>query len=182
MSLYELGPESEPLSFTGVYFNSSALSICILGILESAVPIDDTLTMTLLQDALLPINTRFSSVKVRSSNGAMRWKKVDVKLKDHVKIPVYPAGLSLQSYDNYLTDYLSILAMEQLPQNRPLWEIHIIKYPTRHAAGNLVFELHHALGDGFSLMGAVLSCLQRADDPSRPLTFTFTGGSGLFWA
>ncbi|GLT63751.1 hypothetical protein SLA2020_362900 [Shorea laevis] len=90
MSLYELGPVSEPVSPIGVYFHSSALSICILGILESAVPIDDTLTMTSLQDAFLPINTRFSSVMVRSSNRATRWKKVEVKLKDHVKIPVFP--------------------------------------------------------------------------------------------
>lgn len=61
--------------------------------------------------------------------------------------------------------------MEQLPQSQPLWEIHIIKYPTSHAAGIVIFKLHHSLGDGFSLMGALLSCLQRADNPSLPLTF-----------
>ena len=61
--------------------------------------------------------------------------------------------------------------MDPLPQTRPLWEIHIIKYPTSNASGSLVFKLHHALGDGFSLMGALLSCLQRADNPSLPLTF-----------
>ncbi|KAJ6419002.1 hypothetical protein OIU84_029163 [Salix udensis] len=61
--------------------------------------------------------------------------------------------------------------MENSPQSRPLWEIHIIKYPTSHAAGNVIFKLHHSLGDGFSLMGALLSCLQRAYNPSLPLTF-----------
>jgi hypothetical protein len=35
----------------------------------------------------------------------------------------------------------------------------------------LVFKLHHSLGDGFSLMGELFSCVQRADDPSKPLTF-----------
>ena len=60
--------------------------------------------------------------------------------------------------------------MEHLPQHRPLWEIHIIKYLTSSAAGTLVFKLHHALGDGYSLMGALLSCLQRADNPSLPFT------------
>ncbi|KAF2283189.1 hypothetical protein GH714_043519 [Hevea brasiliensis] len=49
--------------------------------------------------------------------------------------------------------------------------MHIIKYPTSNAAGNLIFKLHHALGDGFSLMGALLSCLQRVENPSIPLTF-----------
>lgn len=61
--------------------------------------------------------------------------------------------------------------MDELPQSRPLWDIHIIKYPTTKAAGHLIFKLHHALGDGFSLMGALLSCLQRADNPHLPITF-----------
>lgn len=60
--------------------------------------------------------------------------------------------------------------MERLPQQRPLWDIHIIKYPTKNAAGTLIFKLHHALGDGYSLMGALLSCLERADNPSLPFT------------
>lgn len=47
----------------------------------------------------------------------------------------------------------------------------LFKYPTTNAAGVLIFKIHHALGDGFSLMGALLSCLQRADNPSLPLTF-----------
>ncbi|GLU06412.1 hypothetical protein SLE2022_234510 [Rubroshorea leprosula] len=175
MNLDEGGLESEPVSPTGVYFNSSALSICILCVLEFEVPIDDSPTMTLLKDVFLPINPRFSSIMVRDENGAKQWKKVEVKLQDHVKIPVFPSGLSPESYDKYFTDYLSRIAMEQLPQNRPLWEIHIIKYPTSHAAGNVVFKLHHALGDGYSLMGALLSCLQRADDPSCALTFPSLG-------
>lgn len=58
-----------------------------------------------------------------------------------------------------------------MPQCQPLWEVHIVKYPTSNVAGSVIFKLHHALGNGFSLMGALLSCLQRADDPSRPLTF-----------
>ncbi|KAF2283190.1 hypothetical protein GH714_043520 [Hevea brasiliensis] len=64
-----------------------------------------------------------------------------------------------------------MIAMEELPQSQPLWEIHMIKYPTSEAEGNAIFKLHHSLGDGFSLMGALLSCLQRADNPAMPLTF-----------
>ncbi|OIV90156.1 hypothetical protein TanjilG_01610 [Lupinus angustifolius] len=65
---------------------------------------------------------------------------------------------------------MSKIALEHLPQHRPLWEIHIIKYPTSNASSTLIFKLHHALGDGYSLMGALLSCLQRVDNPSLPLT------------
>lgn len=162
------GEGEEPVSPTGQYFNSSALSICILAVLESEIPIDDSTALPLLNNVFLPINPRFSSIMVKDKDGGKRWKRVEVKLKDHIQVPIFP---SAESYDTYINDYLSKISMKQFPENRPLWEIHIIKYPTKHAAGTLVFKLHHALGDGFSLMGALLSCLQRADNPSLSLTF-----------
>ncbi|KAL6269407.1 hypothetical protein ACE6H2_026318 [Prunus campanulata] len=105
------------------------------------------------------------------NNGKKRWKKVEVKVEDHVNIPIFPPSLSPEAYDKYLDDYISKLAVERLSPEKPLWEFHIIKYPTSNAAGNVIIKLHHALGDGFSLMSALLSCLQRADDPRLPLTF-----------
>lgn len=111
------------------------------------------------------------TAQVVEKNGVKKWKRVEVNLKDHVNIPKFPNGMSPENYDEYLNDYLSKLGMDQLPQNRPLWEIHIFKYPTSNSAGNVIFKLHHALGDGYSLMGALLSCLQRVDSPSLPLTF-----------
>ncbi|CAH9099239.1 unnamed protein product [Cuscuta epithymum] len=162
-----------PVSPTGQYFNSSVLSICVIAVLEFEDPIDDSLTIPLINDVFLPINPRFSSIMVIDENGDKQWKKVEVRPKDHIKVPVFPESKSNNSslYDDCFKDYLSKIASESLPQSRPLWEIHIVKYPTSNAAGNVIFKLHHALGDGFSLMGALLSCLQRADDPSLPLTF-----------
>ncbi|XP_043687453.1 wax ester synthase/diacylglycerol acyltransferase 4-like [Telopea speciosissima] len=109
--------------------------------------------------------------QVRDEHGVKQWKRVDVKVEDHVHVPIFPDGLSPESYEEYLQEYLAKIAMEKLPQSRPLWEIHLIKYPTSNAAGTVVFKLHHALGDGFSLMGALFNCLRRADNPSLPLTF-----------
>lgn len=163
--------ETCPVSPTGQYFTSSVLSISVISVLESEIPIDDSCTMTLLKDVFLPINPRFSSIMVRDKYGVKHWKKVEVKHKDHINVPIFPEGKSKEFYDNCFNEYLTKIAMEQFPQSRPLWEIHIFKYPTNKSAGNLVFKLHHSLGDGFSLMGALLSCLQRADNPSLPLTF-----------
>ncbi|XP_010272425.1 PREDICTED: O-acyltransferase WSD1-like [Nelumbo nucifera] len=171
ISVEGVSEEYEPVTPTGQFFNSSVLSVCILAALEIEIPIDDSPTITLIKDMFLPINPRFSSIMVRDDNGVKQWKRVEVKPEDHVRIPAFPDGLSPETYDGYLQDYLEKIAMERLPQTRPLWEIHLIKYPTRNAAGTLVFKLHHALGDGFSLMGALFSCLKRADDPSLPLTF-----------
>ncbi|XP_058217793.1 wax ester synthase/diacylglycerol acyltransferase 4-like isoform X2 [Rhododendron vialii] len=160
-----------PVSPSGQYFNSSVFSLSVLAVMEFEVPLDDLPIMTLVQDVFLPINPRFSSIMVGDENGVKKWKRVEVRLEDHIKFPSFPAGMSLEFYDNYLNDYLSKISLDRFPQNKPLWELHMIKYPTRNAAGNLIFKLHHALGDGFSLMGAFLSCLQRADNPSMPVTF-----------
>ncbi|KAL8267685.1 hypothetical protein R6Q59_001483 [Mikania micrantha] len=162
---------SEPVSPTGQYFNSSVLSVSVISILEFDNPIDDSSSLELINNVFLPINPRFSSIMVEDGEGGKQWKRVEVKGEEHIKVPCYPQGLSPESYDRYFDEYLSKLSMDPLPQTRPLWEIHIFKYPTSNAAGSLVFKLHHALGDGFSLMGALLSCLQRADNPSLPLTF-----------
>ncbi|KAK6151753.1 hypothetical protein DH2020_014388 [Rehmannia glutinosa] len=179
----------EPVSPSAQYLKSSALSLTILGVLETEFPLDDSMTMPLLKNVFLPINPRFSSIMVTEKKGVKKWKKVEVNLKDHVNVPTFPNDMSTEYYDQCFTDYLSKIAMEELPLNRPLWEIHIIKYPTQNAAGNVVFKLHHSLGDGYSLMGALLSCLQRLDDPSLPLTFPSrqsngesnnSGGNGLF--
>ncbi|XP_058092156.1 wax ester synthase/diacylglycerol acyltransferase 4-like [Magnolia sinica] len=164
-------PQLLPASPTSEYIHSSILSLSILVVFELEIPIKDSKTITLLRDQFLPINTRFSSTLVRDEKGAQSWKRVDINLEDHVKVPHFPTGLPPSTYDDYLQDYLTKIALDRLPENRPLWEIHIIKYPTSNAAGTVVFKLHHALGDGFSLMGALFSCFKRADDPSLPLTF-----------
>lgn len=105
-----------------------------------------------------------------------------MKLQEHLKHPKFPEGKSSEFYEDCLTNYLSKIALEEFPQSRPLWEIHIIKYPTRNAMGSIVFKLHHSLGDGFSLMGALLSCLQRADDPRVPLTLPSMNPTGSILA
>ncbi|BFG30073.1 hypothetical protein CerSpe_163480 [Prunus speciosa] len=138
--------EGEPVSPTGQYFNSSTLSVTILAVLEFEVPINDSQTLTLIQDVFLPINPRFSSIMVSdNADQKKQWKRVEVKLEDHVHVPIFPSKISPESYDEYFDDYISNIAAEKLPQNRPLWEIHIFKYPTSHAAGTLIFKLHHAL-------------------------------------
>ncbi|XP_034213371.1 O-acyltransferase WSD1-like isoform X2 [Prunus dulcis] len=138
--------EVEPVSPTGQYFNSSILSVAILAVLEFELPINDSQALSLLQDVFLPINPRFSSIMVSDNvDQKKQWKRVEVKLEDHVHVPIFPPKMSPESYDEYFDDYISNLAAEKFPQNRPLWEIHILKYPTSHAAGTLIFKLHHAL-------------------------------------
>lgn len=55
---------SEPVSPTGQYFTSSVISVSVIGVLESEIPMDDSHTLSLLKDVFLPINPRFSSLMV----------------------------------------------------------------------------------------------------------------------
>lgn len=57
----------EPMSPSSQYLKSSALSLTVLGVLESEIPIDDSMAISLLKDVFLPINPRFSSIMVRVS-------------------------------------------------------------------------------------------------------------------
>ncbi|KAK4368948.1 hypothetical protein RND71_012740 [Anisodus tanguticus] len=171
----------EPASPSSQYLNSSNLSLSVIAVLESKIPIEfeEPLPINLLKDVFVPINPRFSSIMVTGKNGTRKWKRVEVNYQDHIKISIFPTQKPLNFYDECLSTYISNLATEQFPQNRPLWEIHIFKYPTSDAAGSIIFKLHHSLGDGYSLMGALLSCLQRVDDPSLPLTFPSRQRSNL---
>ncbi|CAN0896822.1 Wax ester synthase/diacylglycerol acyltransferase 4 [Linum grandiflorum] len=170
----EEGPTSMPVSPTGEYLSTSVFTLSIIAVLESETPLDDLQTRSLLRDLFLPISPRFSSVMVTNAKGVKKWRKVEVKLDDHIKAPKFPTNMSTDFYDKCLDKYLSNLG-PQFPEGKPLWEVHIIMYPTSSAAGSIIFRLHHSLGDGYSLMGALLSCLKRADDPSLPLTFPSQG-------
>ncbi|XP_019159171.1 PREDICTED: O-acyltransferase WSD1-like isoform X3 [Ipomoea nil] len=169
-----------PASPCSQYMNSSALSISNIAVLETSIPIkdDDSVILSQIRDVFLPINPRFSSIMVTGKNGEKNWKPVKVILEDHLKVPIFPVGKPLEFYDYCLSEYLTKISMDPFPQTQPLWEIHIFRYPTSNAGGNYIFKLHQSLGDGYSLMGALLSCLQRADNPALPLTFPRRQGSG----
>ncbi|KAJ6690849.1 hypothetical protein OIU74_015512 [Salix koriyanagi] len=121
---------SEPLSPTGQFMSNSVLSLSIIAVMELEEPFDDSLSIIpFLKDVLLPINPRFSSIMVGDKDGVKRWKKVEVRLSDHVNFPVFTAGMSAQFYDECFDEYLSKMATEQFPQSQPLWEVHVIKLP-----------------------------------------------------
>lgn len=78
---------------------------------------------------------------------------------------------TLKLYDQCFDEYMSKIAMEQLREDKPLWELHLFKYPTSKCEGTFIFKLHHALGDGYSFMTTFLSIVQSADNPSVPIKF-----------
>jgi hypothetical protein len=79
------------------------------------------------------IATHFWVFQVKDERGILRWRKVKVNLEDHVNVPTFPPNL--EYYDDYVHDYLSQIAISPLPQSQPLWDVHIIKYPTKTSYG-----------------------------------------------
>ncbi|XP_058754661.1 wax ester synthase/diacylglycerol acyltransferase 4-like isoform X2 [Vicia villosa] len=162
---------NEAVSPNGQCFDNTCLSLYILAFLEFQVPIHDLPILSLLQDAFLSI-PHFTSIMVDDERGVKRWKPVEVKLEEHIIEPKFiDDGMSNDSYDNHFADYISKILMENFSPTKPLWQVHVIKYPTSNSAGTLLFKFHHAIGDGYSLMSVILSSLQRADNTSLPLSF-----------
>lgn len=169
-----------PASPATEYLYTTVLSFRMLCVFETTVPIDDSETFKVIRELLLPLNPRFSSILVKhAAKSGLQWQRVNMNLEDHVKVPSFPKGLSSAQYEEHWYDYLSQISMESFPEQRPLWEVHLFKYPFSNAAGAVVLKLHHALGDGFSLMGALFSSLKRADNPSLSLTFPATSSAAI---
>ncbi|PIA24852.1 hypothetical protein AQUCO_18800001v1 [Aquilegia coerulea] len=160
-----------PLSPLASFINTPVLTFYVLGVFELEVPFDKPQAVEFLEHGFLPLSKRFSSIIVTDEKKVQRWKKVECQTKNHVIVPTFPSGLTQEEYDVKLEDYISDIYMEQLPENRPPWEVHLFMYPTSNAAGTMLFKLNHALGDGYSIMGALLTSFKRVDDPSLPLKF-----------
>lgn len=160
-----------PLSPLAQFINTPVLTFYVLGVCELEGSFNKSQTVEFLENGFLPLSKRFSSVIVTDEKGVQRWKKVECRTEDHVVDPSFPLGLTPEEYDVILEDYMSDIYMEKLPENRPPWEVHLFMYPTTKAAGTMLFKLNHALGDGYSIMGALLTLFKRADNPSLPLKF-----------
>lgn len=102
------------------------------------------------------------------SKKVLRWRPVEVNVKDHIIIPSLPPDLtSLSSNDRLVEDYVSALSLTTVDHRQPLWEFHIINIPTTESKATAVFRGHHSLGDGMSLTSLLLACTRQSDDPTK---------------
>ncbi|KAI4999747.1 hypothetical protein ZWY2020_004336 [Hordeum vulgare] len=98
----------------------------------------------------------------------LKWVRTTVELDDHIIVPnLDPVAMSIEP-DRTLEDYLASLSTLPMDHSRPLWEFHVLDFPTSDATAALAFRAHHSLGDGASL----LSLLIAAADPSKVLPTT----------
>lgn len=94
-----------------------------------------------------------------------RWVRTTVNLNDHFIVPDLDHAAVAADPDKVLEDYVASLSTLPMDQSRPLWELHVLNFPTSEAASAAVFRIHHALGDGTSLVSLLLACTRSAADP-----------------
>ncbi|CAL4983131.1 unnamed protein product [Urochloa decumbens] len=150
----------EPLSPISQMFND----LYIIAVVGLAAPIDVEPARAGLEVTLVR-HPRFSSIRVKDG-GEPRWVRTTVNLDDHIIFPDLDAAAIAADPDKALEDYVSSLSTLPMDQSRPLWELHVLDFPTSEAASAVVFRLSHALGDGVSLISLLLACTRSAADPT----------------
>jgi hypothetical protein len=100
-------------------------------------------------------------------NAPPRWVRTTVNLDDHFIFPQLDPAATSADPDRAVEDYVSSLSTLPMDHSRPLWEFHILDFPTSEAAAAVVIRMHHSLGDGVSLISLLIACTRSAADPAR---------------
>ncbi|CAN6332072.1 unnamed protein product [Urochloa humidicola] len=159
----------EPMSPAGRLFRETHFNCYIVAVIGLGAPVDVAAARAGLE-ATLVRHPRFSSVQVKDDakkHGKPRWVRTTVDLDDHIVIPDLDPAATSANPDQAVEDYLSSLSTAPMDHSRPLWELHILDFPTSEAASAVVLRMHHSLGDGVSLLSLFIACTRSAADPAR---------------
>ncbi|KGN43919.1 O-acyltransferase WSD1 [Cucumis sativus] len=153
----------EPLTPAGRLFlrpEINQIIHCLVG-LKNSIDVDSVKSQ--IADSIMIQHPRFSSLLVRDRNGVEYWRRTSIEVDRHVIVVSDPVSDDVGGVNDEkaANEYLADLAISSsMDYSKPLWEIHLLL-----AHNCAVFRIHHALGDGISLMSLFLTCCRRADDP-----------------
>ncbi|XVF01282.1 hypothetical protein REPUB_Repub04eG0074500 [Reevesia pubescens] len=180
----------EPLTPAGRLFLQPQTNIVIHCIARGKNPIDLDAVKSTVKSSLMVQHPRFCSLLVRDKNGFEHWRRTQLDIDQHVIV----INNRLDKSDNSMEEtgeddevavnqYVADLTVSSpLSTNKPLWELHILM-----AHKCAVFRIHHALGDGISLMSMLMASCRRADDADAlprmvpEKSQEFKGGKGREW-
>ncbi|KVI10793.1 O-acyltransferase, WSD1, C-terminal [Cynara cardunculus var. scolymus] len=135
---------------------------CALG-LERALGFDEV--RTVVSDSLMIKHPRFCSLLVTDDQGHHYWRLTELDIDRHIILHTDPVG-EVGNDEAAINDFLADLAVSSpLSTDKPLWEIHLLS-----AHKCVVLRLHHALGDGISLMSLMLTLCRKLDDSEQTPT------------
>ncbi|KAF2294752.1 hypothetical protein GH714_016113 [Hevea brasiliensis] len=116
-----------------------------------------------IKNSLMVKHPRFCSLLVRDKNGFEHWRRTEIDIDRHIiLVDENSTTDGGDDVDKILNDHIADLSVSSpLSCDKPLWEIHIMM--EKKCA---IFRIHHALGDGISLMSMLLASCRKAEDPS----------------
>lgn len=97
-------------------------------------------------------------------SGELKWIPTEVDIENHVIVPELDPNMD--GADKFVEDYLSNLSKTNIPNSKPLWDIHILNVKTSDAEALIIYRIHHSIGDGMSLMALILAHSRQVSDPS----------------
>ncbi|XP_021859972.2 wax ester synthase/diacylglycerol acyltransferase 4-like isoform X2 [Spinacia oleracea] len=157
--------KDEPLTPNGRLFlqpEFNHITTCAIGFKH---PLNIQSIKTEFLNSYILKHPRMSSLFVIDEHGNEFWRRTQIDLDDHLIIhPPQNPGFELFETDEklqeeYINAILSDFAVScPLSTDKPLWELHF--YVDLKC---MVFRLHHALGDGISLMSLYLASCRRLD-------------------
>ncbi|KAM0870104.1 hypothetical protein ACQ4PT_040249 [Festuca glaucescens] len=157
----------EPMSPTGRLMEDTGVHI--VSVLGLGIPVNLPVFRAGIETELLPRYPRFCSIQVMddSRGGKPRWVRTKVNLNDHIIVPrIDPAAVQCDP-DKAVEDYVASLSMLPMDRRRPLWEFHLLDFPTSEATSTMVLRLHHSIGDGMSIMTLYVASSRSTADPAR---------------
>ncbi|CAO1943307.1 unnamed protein product, partial [Urochloa humidicola] len=133
-------------------------------------------------DAQLARYPRFRSIQVKDVLGHPRWVPTTVDLDYHIIYPKLDDAAVARDPVRAVEDYVATLSTRPMDESRPLWEFHVLDFPTSEAAATTAIRVHHSLGDGMSLLTLLMACTRSAADPSRlPAMPPLPTRTGAIW-
>ncbi|KAK3138050.1 hypothetical protein QOZ80_5AG0363820 [Eleusine coracana subsp. coracana] len=165
----EAAAAGEPMSPAGRLFRERHFNCHIVAVIGLGKAVDVAAARRGLE-ATLVRHPRFCSVQVKDDvkkNAKPRWVRTTVNLNDHIIFPNLDPAATWANPDQAIEDYLSSLSTAPMDHSRPLWELHVLDFPTSEATSTVAIRMHHSLGDGVSLLSLLIACTRSAADPAR---------------
>ncbi|GMJ12853.1 hypothetical protein like AT3G49200 [Hibiscus trionum] len=190
----------EPLSPAGRLFLQPKTELVIHCIARGKNPFDIDAAKATVKSSLMAQHPRFCSLLVRDENGFEHWRRTQLDIDRHFIVfnnrldksgrfvdetETQGSSFNEEEDETAVNQYVADLSVSSpLSTDKPLWEIHLLM-----AHNCVVFRIHHALGDGISLMSMLMaSCRKAGDENALPMmvpekTAESTGEKrrGRFW-
>lgn len=152
----------EPLSPAGRLFLRPEFNQIINSIIALRDPIDISAIKAAIFNSVMINHPRFSSLTVTDQTGHQRWKKTSVDIDQHITIVQTPFSDEVNPEDAVNSYVAELSATSPLSMDKPLWELHFLM-----AYNCIVFRIHHAMGDGISIVALMLAFCRKIDDQNQ---------------